>query len=116
MKVRLQADADFNLIILLATIRQEPAIDFRSATAAGLCGMGDPEVLARAANDGRVLVTHDRRTMPRHFAQFVARQTSSGLILVPQSLSAPLVVSDLILIWSTTEAEEWVNRIGVLPL
>jgi hypothetical protein len=32
MKVRFQADADLNQIILLATIRQEPAIDFQTAT------------------------------------------------------------------------------------
>jgi hypothetical protein len=34
MKVRLQADADLNQIILLAAIRREPAIDFQTAMAA----------------------------------------------------------------------------------
>ena len=116
MKVRFRADADLNQIILLATIRREPAIYFQTAIAASLCCIADLEVLARAANDGRVLVTHDRKTMPRHFSEFISRETSPGLIVIPQSLSVAAVVDDLILIWSATEAEEWVNRIGILPL
>lgn len=116
MKVRFQADADLNQIILLATIRWEPAIDFQTAMAAGLSGVDDSKVLARAATDGRILVTHDRKTMPRHFAEFIAREASPGLLVIPQSLSVAAAVEDLILIWSMTEAEEWVNRISILPL
>lgn len=71
MKVRFQADADLNQIILLAVIRREPSIDFQSAVTADLPGVEDPEVLARAARESRVLVTHDRKTMPRHFADFI---------------------------------------------
>ena len=116
MKVRFQADADLNQIILLATIRREPAIDFQTAMTAGLPGVADLQVLARAAKDGRVFVTHDRKTMPRHFAEFIVRETSPGLLVIPQSLSVAAAVEDLILIWSAKEAEEWVNRISILPL
>lgn len=63
MKIRFQADADFNQILLLATVRRESAIDFQTATAAALAGLVDEQVLTRAADDGRLLVTHDRRTM-----------------------------------------------------
>lgn len=86
MRVRFQADADLNQIILLATIRREPAIDFQTAMTAGLPGVADSKVLARAATDARVLVTHDRKTMPRHFSEFIARKTSPGLLVIPQSL------------------------------
>jgi predicted nuclease of predicted toxin-antitoxin system len=116
MKIRFQADADVNQIILLATVRREPAIDFQTALAAGLAHLSDREVLATAARVGRLLVTHDQRTMPRHFAEFITTQTSPGLLIIPQHLSVSLVVEDLVLIWSTTEAEEWINRICFLPL
>jgi predicted nuclease of predicted toxin-antitoxin system len=66
MPIRFQADADFNQIIVSAIIRHHQEIDFRTATAAGLTGLNDPEVLALAARDGRLLVTHDHRTMPRY--------------------------------------------------
>ncbi len=116
MKIRYQADADLNEVILLAAIRREPAIEFQSASAAGLFGLKDPEVLTRASRESRLLVTHDQRTMPRHFADFTARHKSFGVLVVPQHLPVTAVVDDLLLIWDATEAEEWLNRICFLPL
>ncbi len=116
MKIRFQADADLNQIILLATVRREPAIDFQTATATGLTSLSDLEVLAMASGEKRILVTHDRRTMPRHFSEYITAGTSSGVILVPQYLPISDVVEDLVLIWSASEAEEWVNRLCFLPL
>ncbi len=116
MTVQFQADANLNQIILLAVRRREPALDFQTAMAAGLSGVHDPEVLARAARDGRILVTHDRKTMPRHFLTFIATATSAGVLIVPQHLPVAAVVDDLLLIWYATEAEEWINQIRSLPL
>jgi predicted nuclease of predicted toxin-antitoxin system len=116
MKVRFQADADLNQIVLLATVRREPAIDFQTALGAALAGVGDPEVLAIAARKGRILVTHDHKTMPRHFGQYVTTNTSPGVLVVPQNLSVAAAAQELLLVWSATEAEEWINRICFLPL
>ena len=116
MAIRFQADADLNQIIVSAVMRRAPAIDFRTATAAGLAGVDDAEVLARAARDGRILVTHDQRTMPRHFGEFVQAQRSPGLLVVPQHLPLREVADDLILIWTATDADEWINRIVFLPI
>ena len=116
MKVQFQADADLNEILVKATIRREPGIDFQTASAAGLGGLNDKDVLALAARSGRLLVTHDRRTMPKHFAEFIAMQSSAGVLIVPQKLSVMQVVEDLILIWAVTDATEWTNRIYSLPL
>jgi hypothetical protein len=100
----------------LATRRREPALDFQSATEAGLAGLDDLQVLALAAREGRILVTHDRRTMPGHFAEFIVSGTSAGVLLIPQYLSVAAAVDDLLLIWHATEAEEWSDRIRSLPL
>ncbi|CAN5382456.1 hypothetical protein BH24GEM3_BH24GEM3_21750 [soil metagenome] len=116
MSVRFQADADLNQILLLAAKRREPAVDFQSATEAALAGLDDKEVLALAASEGRVLVTHDRRTMPRHFAEFIATESSAGVLLIPQHLPVAAAVDDLMLIWYATEKEEWINQIRSLPL
>jgi predicted nuclease of predicted toxin-antitoxin system len=116
MKIRFQADADFNQIILLATVRRESSIDFQTAEAAGLSRLQDRDVLGLAAREGRILVTHDQKTMPRHFAEFITTETSPGLLVVPQHLTVADVTEDLLLIWSTTEPEEWTNRISFLPL
>ncbi len=116
MPVRFQADADLNQIIVSAVLRRVPAIEFKTATAVGLAGLADQEVLARAARDGRILVTHDQTTMPRHFGPFVQAQRSPGLLVVPQHLALRHVMDDLILIWTATEADEWVNRVVFLPI
>jgi hypothetical protein len=116
MRVRFQADADLNQIIVSATVRRAREIDFRTASSAGLGRLSDREVLELAAGDGRVLVTHDSKTMPRHFAEFIESQTSPGVIVVPQHIPVATVVDDLVLIWTATEAEEWINRLCYLPI
>ena len=116
MRIRFQADADLNQAILQGTIRREPTIDFQTANEAGLSGLNDLEVLAIASNDGRALVTHDHRTMPTHFGEFLITHTSPGVLIIPQYVPVSMAVEELILIWSATEAEEWINRICYLPL
>jgi hypothetical protein len=116
MNVRFQADADFNHIIVSGVLRRFPEIDFRTATQAGLAGLKDPEVLALSARDGRILVTHDQKTMPRYFREFVSQTPSPGLIVVPQTLALGRAVDDLALIWGASQAEEWTNRLVFFPL
>jgi hypothetical protein len=116
MRLRFQADADLNQIILHAVIRREPALDFQTAETAGLAGSRDPAVLALVAREGRVLVTHDQKTIPRHFAAFITTETSPGVLIIPQRLSVAIAAEDLILIWSSMDAEEWRNTIRFLPL
>jgi hypothetical protein len=115
MRIRFQADADFTNIIVAAAVRRFPEIDFGVAVLAGLAGLTDAEVLALAAKDGRVLVTHDQTTMPAHFGTFIGSTKSPGVIVVPQSLATRQVV-ELALIWAATDAEEWVNGIVYLPI
>ena len=67
MKVRYQANADLNMAVVLAVVRREATIDFHTAETARLAALPDPKALSVAAADGRVLVTHDNKTMPRHF-------------------------------------------------
>jgi hypothetical protein len=82
--IRFMADADLNGSIVGGCRRREPAIDFLSAHDANLEGVSDPDVPALAAEEDRILVSHDFQTMPRHFGDFLqARGSSPGLILVP---------------------------------
>ena len=98
MQVRFQADADLKHAIVRATLRAEPSIDFQSASAGGLAGLSDLEVLTAAARERRVLVSHDKRTMPSHFAEFIRANTSSGVVIASQRLSISVVVVELLLI------------------
>lgn len=115
MKVRFQADADLKHAIVSATLRREPMIDFQTAIS-GLAGRDDLEVLDIAAREGRLLITHDKRTMPTHFARFIATNTSPGVVIASQRLSIEVVVDEILLIWFASDADEWTNRIAHLPL
>jgi hypothetical protein len=96
-------------------IRREPQVNFRSAQAARLDGVPDAAVLASAAADGRILVSHDFQTMPRHFRQFVQSQRSPGVLLIRQDLPVGVAVESLLLIWETSEPNDWENRLCLLP-
>ncbi len=116
MKIRFQADADLNQAIVTGVIRRETQIDFQTALAGKLEGVLDPEVLAISARQSGILVTHDRKTMPAEFARFILHDRSSGVIIVSRKVPTDVVINELILIWSVSEAEEWVDRIAKVPL
>lgn len=116
MKPRFQADADLNQDIVNAVLRREPRIEFTNAIDANLFQMPDPEGLALATLNGNVLVTHDLHTMPHHFAEFILTQRCPGVLIVSQDLPVAVVAEKLILIWATTEAEQWLNCICNIPL
>jgi hypothetical protein len=116
VKIRFQADADLNESIVKGLLRREPGIDFQTASAAALRNRTDFEVLSLAARGNRIVVSHDWRTMPRHFAEFTQQKQSAGLILVPQDMNILSAIEDLKLIWLASQAEDWINRIVRLPL
>jgi hypothetical protein len=117
VSLRFQADNDLNRLIVAATFRREPAIDFQSAQTAQLDFLDDEAVLRRAASEGRILITHDKRTLPKHFASFLAKgNTSPGVLLViPQDAPLRTVVGTLVLIWVDDRPETWENAITVIP-
>jgi hypothetical protein len=73
-------------------------------------------VLEIAARQGRILITHDRRTMPRHFrARLEAGQESPGVFIVSQFEPIGPVVDALMLVWAASDSAEWRNQIRHLP-
>lgn len=115
MKIQFQADADFNQNIVRAVWRQEPAIDFQTAHEAGLRAISDLEVLAYAAREGRLLVSHDLTTMPHHFAAFImSGETSAGLLILRQQLSILQTLNEILKIWRKDDASQWINQIRIV--
>ena len=70
----------------------EPAVDILDAKTAGLRGMKDPALLELAAQQDRILISHDRRTMTQHFF-------ASGFVRCS--------LESLLIVWTASEAEEW---------
>jgi hypothetical protein len=113
---RFLADANVDGGIIKGLKRLQPNIEFHSANEMQLEGVPDPEVLAIAAGEGYILITHDLRTMPQHFGDFLASgQHSPGVILVPQSAPMGAILDTLLLIWSASDPQDWLDRIDRIP-
>ncbi len=73
--MRLLVEQNFNGHILDGLLRREPELDVVHVRDVGLAEAADPAVLEWAAAQDRILLTHDRRTIPR----FVEERTIAGL-------------------------------------
>jgi hypothetical protein len=115
--VRFLADEDVRAAIVEGLRSRESAIDILDVKTAGLRGMADEALLELAARDDRILITHDRKTMPLHFRERVeVGKSAPGVFIVPQQQSAVGgVIEWLLLVWTASQAEEWRNQIVYLP-
>jgi len=91
-------------------------MDFRDAHEGGVIGLSDLDVLRIAAESDRILVSHDRRTMPANLARFLETHSSPGVIIVSQDLDIGAAIEDLLVIWGASDSEEWRDQIGFIPL
>jgi predicted nuclease of predicted toxin-antitoxin system len=115
VRIRFQADADLDPDIGRGLVRQEPAIDWRPAQGFIADATPDPEVLQLAADGGRVLVSGDVGTIPRHFTTFIATRSSPGAILIPSNATVGEAIEKLLIVWLSWTAEEIENQIWWLP-
>jgi hypothetical protein len=70
--LRLATDEDFNNRIVRGLLRRQPDLDLVRIQDAGLAGTDDDEVLAWAASEGRILITHDVTTMKQTAYDMIA--------------------------------------------
>jgi hypothetical protein len=116
VSIRFLADADLDNAIVQGVRRREPSIEFKSANDAGLAGLPDDKVLEIAAGEGRVLISHDKRTMPVHFAARIRLGLwSPGVLLAVPRATVGDVVESLLIIWSASSESDWADQIHYLP-
>jgi len=112
---RFLADADLNGAILSGAVRRGGHLDFKRAEEVPLESLSDDVVLTIAAEDGRVLVSHDVSTMPDHFREYICRRSSPGVILVPQELSVGKAIESILLISEACDEHDLANRVCLVP-
>lgn len=95
--IRLAIDENFDHHILRALMRRVATLDARTVRDAGLAGADDPAVLEWAAREGRILLTHDVRTMTRFaFERVDRRESMPGVIEVPARAAIGEVIEEKI--------------------
>jgi predicted nuclease of predicted toxin-antitoxin system len=117
VNVRFLADEDLRAAIIEGLRSREPAIDILDVKTTGLRRTADPALLEVAALHDRILITHDRQTMTRHFRERVdAGRAAPGVFILRQQESAiGEIIESLLLVWTASQADEWRNQIVFLP-
>jgi len=116
--VRFLADEDLKASIIQGLRVREPAVDVLDVKRSELRGTKDPALLELAAEQGRVLITHDRSTMTWYFCErLAAGKSSPGLFVVPEHPSAVgATIEWLLLVWTASHPEEWRDQIVYVPV
>lgn len=115
--LRLLADENFNRDIVRGLLLRKPDLDLVRVQDVGLSGIEDPEVLAWAANNDRILLTHDRATMADFaFARVEAGELMPGVFLINDRMPIGSVVKEILLIDGCTEQVEWNGVVVHLPV
>lgn len=110
-------DEDVRGAIIDGLRLHHPELDVVRAVDVGLDELDDDELSAWAAENGRVMVSHDVNTMIDAANQRVASGTAmSGLIVVPQSLSTARAIADLAYIAEESDDDEFAKGTVWLPL
>jgi Domain of unknown function (DUF5615) len=115
--LRFAADENFNNDIVRGLRRRRPDLDIVRVQEAGLSGALDPDVLEWAAQEGRVLLTHDVSTMTRYAHDRVeAGLAMPGVFQVSREVGLSLVIEDIFLVADCSAEEEWADQVRYLPL
>lgn len=115
--LRYLADENFNNIIVRGLRRRLPSIDIVRVQDVGLIHADDPTILEWAANQGRVLLTHDVQTMTAYVLERIDQGLpTSGIIQVSQKQSIGSIIDDLTLLAQAAGPEDFEDPILYLPL
>jgi hypothetical protein len=79
-------------------------------------GTLDPDLLQWAARVGRLLLSHDLKTMPGHFAAFLQQGNHSpGLLQVREGFTYRELVETIVLIAYAGDPADYVDQIRFIP-
>jgi hypothetical protein len=114
---RFLADENIDQDLILGLKRRIDGIDIVRVHDVGLRTSDDPTVLQWAADEGRVLISRDIKTIPNFAHERVATGlVMPGVLVLPPGVSMAVAISDLSVIAGATEADEWADRVVYLPL
>jgi len=115
--LRLLSDENFNGDIVRGLFLRQPTLDLLRVQDVGLRKVDDPAILDWAASNGRILLTHDRATMPDFAYERLSQgQQMSGLFVINDRMPVRQVIDELLLLLDCTKQDEWKGIVLYLPL
>ncbi len=115
--VKFLADENFNGDIVRGLLRRKSNLDIVRVQDVDLSGMDDPTVLAWAAKENRILLTHDVNTITTYaYERVISGENMSGVFEVSRSVLVATAIEDILLIAECSLENEWENQVQYLPL
>jgi hypothetical protein len=115
--LRLLADENFNNQIVRGILRRRPEIDIVRVQDVDLSETDDRVILEWAAQQSRVLLTHDVETMTRYaYERVQAGLAMPGVFEISRSVPVGLAIEEIILITEGSFEGEWEGQVQYLPL
>ncbi|NEQ04769.1 MAG: hypothetical protein F6K37_01835 [Moorea sp. SIO4E2] len=113
----LLSDENFNGDIVRGLFLRQPNLDLLRIQDVGLREVDDPAILAWAAINGRILITHDRATMPDFaYNRLVSGESMAGIFVVNDRMPIRQAIDELLLLIDCSEQAEWKGIVLYLPL
>lgn len=115
--LKLLSDENFNGDIVRGLFLRQPNLDLLRVQDVNLRKVDDPAILNWAANNERILLTHDRATMPDFaYERLFKGQQMSGLFVVNDRILIRQAIDELLLLIVCSQQKEWKGIVLYLPL
>ncbi|MEQ8537479.1 MAG: DUF5615 family PIN-like protein [Coleofasciculus sp. D1-CHI-01] len=115
--MKLLSDENFHGDIVRGLFLRQPNLDLVRIQDIGLRAVDDPAILDWAAANDRIVLTHDRATMPNFAYERLARgEEMSGLFVVNDRMPIRQVIDELLLLIDCSQQSEWKGIVLYLPL
>jgi predicted nuclease of predicted toxin-antitoxin system len=115
--LHLLADENFNGHIVRGLFRRRPELKLVRVQDVDLAEADDPIILEWAAVHDRILLTHDRATVPDFaYERIAAGRPMPGVFIVNDRLSLQQAIEELLILDEWSQQEEWNNLVLYLPL
>lgn len=116
--LRLVTEANFNGRVYKGVLRRIPDLDIVRVEDVGLRTAVDPDILAWAASEDRILLTHDRDTIPG----FAYERVNAGLpmpgvfVIRNRQKQIGQMIEDILIPVYCSEQHEWRDQVQFLPI
>ena len=111
------ADENFNNTIVRGLLRIKPDLDIVRVQDVGLFSADDPTVLEWAAQENRILLTHDAATITKYaYERILSGKYMPGVIEVSRNVPLGVAIEDILLIAESCKNGELESQIMYLPL
>jgi predicted nuclease of predicted toxin-antitoxin system len=115
--LRLLADENFNGDIVRALLLRQPDLDIVRVQDVGLAGVGDPDILAWAVANDRIIFTHDRATLPDYaYERLSVGENMPGVFILNDRFPPGQAIQEILLIVACSKQAEWNDRVVHVPL